>query len=124
LRKGEIIQVFDETPEEVQELARIFERDARNPTQCLKSLGLDAHPNIQEYLNPSGEYMGIVPHDEAAAIIYRADSWSQSQYYPHFQTPPLPPFLDAPGAGVFSYESASLDLIQLARHTRLLVFVE
>ena len=96
LRKGEIMQIFDETPEAVQNLASIFGSDARKPNQCLESVGLLAHPMTQSYVNECGEgIQNNIPHNVASDVIYRADDASQSQRFPQFQSPPPPP--TAPG---------------------------
>ena len=95
LRKRELCGIFEESPSSVQALAKSFEENARTPAQCLLSVGLQAHPNICQYMKESGEGLGSVPHNEAADIIYRADFTSQSQRFADFEQPPLPPFLGA-----------------------------
>ena len=81
---------FEESPEEVQKLAGVFESDARSPVHCLESLGLLAHPSAQEYLKDSGEGFTVLPLNVAADIIYRNNDYDHSKKFPPFQRPPPP----------------------------------
>ena len=96
LRKGELMDIFDDTPAAVERMGNVFDADARSPSQCLQSLGLIAHPSIQSYVKDSGEGLADIPHHVAAEVVYRADFTSQSIHYPEFQRPPPPQF---PGHG-------------------------
>ena len=90
LRKGELLDIFDDTPERIRNFAATFDKTARSPAQCLQSLGLHTHPNVTQYLKDSGEGLAV-PHDVAAEVVYRADYYSQTLKYPAFAKPPVPP---------------------------------
>ena len=126
LRKGEIVKIFDETPEDVQNLASVFGSDARNPNQCLESLGLLAHPMTQSYVKDCGEgVLNNIPHNVASDVIYRADDASQSQRYPKFKSPPPPLPPTDPGDdghdGDGVYVRYSFNLKQLMLNYRMLL---
>ena len=108
LRKSEIVEIFNDTPEAIAELAETFEKEARGPQQCIQTLGLTAHPELLEYVNENGQLSNELPHHAACNIIYRWDKYSQLRRL-HFAKPPpwtpppgpeAPPLGDAPaGAG-------------------------
>ena len=87
--------VFDDTCDSVKQLASKFDNDARSPTLCIRSLGLEAHPSLAEYLTDSGQ-LSPMAHVEAAAVIYKSDCSSITRRYPPFEQPPLPPFVAPP----------------------------
>ena len=91
VRKNEVVQIFDDTPESVAALAKTFDQCARTPRMCLASLDLQAHPRVAGYMKESGDGLrSSVPHHVAADIIYRVDHLSQTQKFPPFQRPPPP----------------------------------
>ena len=90
LRKNHAMRIFDDTPETVQGLAKVFDSDSRSSSQYLDSLGLLAHPAKQNLTTESGMGFDLIPHHIAADAIYRGDVASQSQIFAAFQAPPPP----------------------------------
>ena len=99
LRKAEVMNRFEDSPEEVKKLAGVFESDARSPLHCLESLDLLAHPHASNYLKEGGQGFSFVPQNVASDIIYRNNDYDQTFKFPPFQRPP-PPDLGSLGLAI------------------------
>ena len=88
LRKNELGAVFDDSPEEVATLARLFEEKSRSPKKCIESLGIATHPDIIGYVGDDGRVTSELPHDVACDVIYRGDATTQNKRLPEFSKPP------------------------------------
>ena len=73
LRKRDIGEIFEDTPESVKKFAKTFYKHARGLAQCINSLGFAAHPSIAQYAADSGDGFVNLSHDAASSIIYRAE---------------------------------------------------
>ncbi len=105
LRKNEIISVFDRGGEEIEELKTYLGEEARNANVCLETLGLDAHPSLDQW-RAEGT-LGNVPHNIATDIIYRGDIWTQFldlEVFP--ELPQVPPRHPLAPPEVFADEAA------------------
>ena len=96
MRKGEILDSFDENPERARTFAGILS-DVRSPGTCLSALGLAAHPVVSDSSSVSRDGKLVVPQHIACRVIYRGDLQTQFSTLPHMWGPgPLPPM---PGPG-------------------------
>jgi len=74
-----------------------LDNHARTARACLESLGLQAHPEVWNYIQENGSIGWFMPHPVAVDVVYREDATTQFQNLPPYadQTPPGAPLANA-----------------------------
>ena len=96
LRKPEILRVLDSNVDDAAHFCKLVTEKTRSARACIKSLGLEAHPEIRAHVDAdTGAVTNTLPHNVAVDVIYRNDTTTIFQDLPDFPEPP-PPSLPRP----------------------------